>query len=245
MEEISVWVDEVPPIEQPMRFGNRAYRTLMDRVIAASNERLAQLSSQPGFERAIPEIKIYWEESFGSYERIDYGTGHELNFVVFLFCMFKVGAYNEADLCAAINKVFQKYIELMRKIQLTYMLEPAGSHGVWGLDDYQHLAFLFGASQLCRSPRYIPESIHEESSLRDEADYMYFGCIRFIKKVKKGVRFGESSPMLNDISAVPSWDKVTTGLLKMFNVEVLGKHPVIKHLKFGSILVFRSTPETQ
>jgi len=45
--------------------------------------------------------------------------------------------------------------------------------------------------------------------------------------------------MLNDISAVPSWDKVAQGLLKMFNVEVVGKHPVIKHLKFGSILAFR------
>jgi len=74
--------------------------------------------------------------------------------------------------------------------------------------------------------------------LREEEDYMYFGCIKFIKTVKKGVSFGESSPMLNDISAVPSWDKVTQGLMKMYNAEVIGKHPVIKHQKFGSILVF-------
>ena len=99
-----------------MRFGNRAYRTLMDRVFAASDEKLAELSSLPGFERAIPEIKVYWEESFGSYERIDYGTGHELNFIAFLFCLFKLGVYNEGDLCATINKVFQRYLILMRKL---------------------------------------------------------------------------------------------------------------------------------
>jgi serine/threonine-protein phosphatase 2A activator len=44
--------------------------------------------------------------------------------------------------------------------------------------------------------------------------------------------------MLNDISAVPSWEKVTTGLFKMYIAEVIGKHPVIKHLKFGSLLQF-------
>jgi serine/threonine-protein phosphatase 2A activator len=44
--------------------------------------------------------------------------------------------------------------------------------------------------------------------------------------------------MLNDISAVPSWEKVAQGLNKMFVAEVIGKHPVIKHLKFGSLLVF-------
>jgi hypothetical protein len=119
------------------------------------------------------------------------------------------------------------------------MLEPAGSHGVWGLDDYQHLAFLFGASQLVKNDSYLPDAIHQESNItRDSDDFMYFGCIKFIKSVKKGVPFGESSPMLNDISAVASWEKVSTGLFKMFHAEVIGKLPVIKHLKFGSLLSF-------
>ena len=74
--------------------------------------------------------------------------------------------------------------------------------------------------------------------MREYEDYMYFGCIRFILEVKKNVHFQESSPILNDISAVANWDKVSQGLMKMYIAEVIGKHPVIKHLKFGSILVF-------
>jgi serine/threonine-protein phosphatase 2A activator len=75
---------------------------------------------------------------------------------------------------------------------------------------------MFGASQLSKHESYVPESIHSEKALIDSDDYMYFGCIKFIKSVKKGVAFGEGSPMLNDISGVPTWEKVTLGLMKMF-----------------------------
>ena len=68
------------------------------------------------FKSSIPEIRVYLLESFGSYERIDYGTGHELNFVVFLLCLYKLQVYNHDHFKAVINKVFEKYLNLMRKI---------------------------------------------------------------------------------------------------------------------------------
>ena len=214
IERIHSMLDEVPPIDQPMRFGNKAFKTWIDNINANIDEDIAAMmqAGNPNFthfKRAVPELKEYLIDSFGSYERIDYGTGHELNFVMFIYCMCKLGIYTIDDYKPLINKVFQRYLTLMRRLQTYYYLEPAGSHGVWGLDDYQHLAFLYGAAQLCNNPDgYTPDSIHSEGALKDRDDYMYFGCICFIKEVKTGVPFGESSPMLNDISGVPNWDKV-------------------------------------
>lgn len=41
-------------------------------------------------EKYYIELSTYLNESFGDNMRIDYGTGHELNFMVFLFCINKI-----------------------------------------------------------------------------------------------------------------------------------------------------------
>ena len=48
-------------------------------------------------ESIIDEIQVYMIESFGNPTRIDYGTGHEMNFVMFLSTLFMVGALNKDE----------------------------------------------------------------------------------------------------------------------------------------------------
>lgn len=117
---------------------------------------------------ASKELSSYLVGSVGNYTRIDYGSGHEASFVVFLYCLNQLQLFQPTDKPAIVLRVFNsyafinfgylfiyvicficgRYLKLVRKIQKTYMLEPAGSHGVWGLDDYQFLPFYWGAGQL-------------------------------------------------------------------------------------------------
>lgn len=126
------------------------------------------------------------------------------------------GKYRDAD-------INNRYLKVVRRLILTYTLEPAGSHGVWGLDDHSFMPYIFGSAQLTR-PITENEAMPLEGSVerapkpgdvvksdaveRLREVNMYFSAIGFINDVKKGP-FWEHSPILYDVSGITAgWGKI-------------------------------------
>ncbi|KAI1882357.1 hypothetical protein AGOR_G00249850 [Albula goreensis] len=235
LDTLDRWIDETPPVDQPSRFGNKAYRAWYAKLDQEAEALVAAVIPSDR-SAAAPEIAVYLKEAVGNSTRIDYGTGHEAAFAAFLCCLCKIGALRVEDQLSIVFKVFDRYLRVMRKLQKTYRMEPAGSQGVWGLDDFQFLPFIWGSSQLIDHPTLEPRHFVDEKAVNEHhQDYMFLECIKFINEMKTGP-FAEHSNQLWNISAVPTWSKVNQGLIRMYKAECLEKFPVIQHFKFGSLL---------
>jgi len=218
-----------------MRFGNKAFRTWVDKVeensIALMNDILP-----PNLQEASIELATYFHASIGNKIRIDYGTGHETAFAAWLYCFVKLKLVTKEDFTALVFKVFLPYIHLTRKFQKTYGLEPAGSQGVWSLDDHHFLIFYWGSSQLRGHQIIFPDSVLDRKMLEDyHQEYIYLDGIRNIFICKNG-NFAEHSPMLESITRVIHWEKINGGMLKMYKDVVWGKFPIMQHFLFGGII---------
>ncbi|TID20616.1 Phosphotyrosyl phosphatase activator [Venturia nashicola] len=277
VSKLEAIIDEAPPDPGPRRFGNMSFRKWYRLVEDRADELLelhvpeqvlkfgeGERKSQEDAVAPKEELKKYFLGSFGSAQRLDYGTGHELSFLAFLGCIWKLGGFNTnsdpwgAEERGIVLGVIEPYLHLIRKLILTYTLEPAGSHGVWGLDDHSFLPYIFGSAQL--SPAIsTPADIPSEGSApnapksgdvvkfmaidRERKKNMYFSAIGFIYDVKRGP-FWEHSPILFDISGVTAgWAKINKGMIKMYNAEVLGKFPVVQHFPFGSLFPWTYNPD--
>ena len=261
-------IEAFPPVDAGnSRFGNKAFRSWLDRVqltCAADLESILDCSD----DDCVEELSGYLCNSFGNWQRIDYGTGHELHFLCFLCVLCRSSPSTSTLppdspsplLSELALGLFPAYLQLMRQLEMTYWLEPAGSHGVWGLDDYHFVPFLLGSAQLIGHAFLRPSSIHNDELVAEmAADYLYLDAIRFINEIKSfsgnsavekdgcaGSRLDSSvngglrwhSPMLDDISAVRTWSKVNEGMLRMYRAEVFSKLPIMQHLLFGRTIAF-------
>ena len=133
LEHLSTAVDEFPPDDTKHRFGHpkvREWHVYIDQnALGMLHQHLKTTD-----ENLLP----YLLGAFGSAERLDYGTGHELSFLALIEALIQAGALpGDSQAMAHICKrTLRVYFSLVQKLIQRYKLEPAGSHGVWGLDDH-------------------------------------------------------------------------------------------------------------
>ncbi|KAL7069473.1 phosphotyrosyl phosphate activator protein [Cryptosporidium serpentis] len=249
-----ILIDETPPIQQPMRFGNKAFQIWYDKFKQECPKYLENKIIPETYHNLVFEVSIYITESFGNRIRVDYGTGHELNFILFLYSLVKLKIIQTDDYSDLVLVVFYRYLLIMRRLQMIYLLEPAGSRGVWGLDDYHFLPFLFGSAQLmnplnkekeCNDNKSInkdfilPGMILDSAIISSYSDkYLYLNAVQYILQMKSNVHFGECSPVLYSLTSIPTWSKIYIGMLKMYKAEILNKLPVVQHIVFSNIIKF-------
>jgi serine/threonine-protein phosphatase 2A activator len=99
LADIESIITEAPPDPGPRRFGNVSFR----RWYSLLEERLGNLlqtgllgeTLSLGQGKAGEEVGSYLLGAFGSPQRLDYGTGHELSFLAFLGCLWKLGFFKD------------------------------------------------------------------------------------------------------------------------------------------------------
>jgi len=98
-------MDRAPPETGPRRFGNVAFRTWYKAAQESAIELLKDTLSEAVWThvegeaergKLEKELEAYLLGGFGSSERLDYGTGHELSFMAFLGCVWKLGGFAQA-----------------------------------------------------------------------------------------------------------------------------------------------------
>lgn len=242
LDEIKTWVQEIPPYGDRQRFGNLAFRDWGKRLqkkVPLLLQNLLPHSLSP----AIPLLTPYLLSSFGDFTRLDYGSGHELSFAIFLMGLSLIRFFQplpeeERQLVVA---VFGKYLEVVWNLQDVYRLEPAGSHGVWGLDDYHFLGFLWGSAQLRGVAGANPSSVLSPPL---PPTNLYNQQVTRIYQLKIGPFFEHSAQLQAIATNVATWEKVNAGMLKMYEAEVLNKRVVVQHLPLGGLLAWE-TDDTQ
>jgi serine/threonine-protein phosphatase 2A activator len=103
---LDAMIEEAPPDTGPRRFGNVSFRKWYDLVESRMSALLEEAidpdvlgwpTSPKSEQSAETELRAYLFGSFGSSQRLDYGTGHELSFLAFLGCLWKLGTFPQSS----------------------------------------------------------------------------------------------------------------------------------------------------
>lgn len=242
------------------RFGHVAFRDWSDMMAKLSESFIYEQLAPEQDSQLKGELYTYLIESFGNKMRIDYGTGHELNFVIFsmglIYLVGSSSSLNETVICKETLKKYvsehgwdiialfaRNYLRLCRRLQTKFRLEPAGSRGVYNMDDFQFLPFLLGAAQLVGIKYASCKQFYEIDQVdMYKSDYIFFEAVDFILINKRGP-FNEHSYTLWGFTNLNSWEIIFNRIKYKFTEDILGPFPIVQHLLFGKYILNWSPQE--
>lgn len=105
IQTLATMLRETPAETGPRRFGNAAFRKWFAKVQERTPTLLQQAIPENVWSHVQPddrdtliaELGDYLLGSFGSAERLDYGTGHELSFIAFLAGVWKLNGFAPSE----------------------------------------------------------------------------------------------------------------------------------------------------
>ena len=192
-------IEETQLSSEPSRYANKAMIDVITQIEEISDN-------------------LYLKESFGNKIRMDYGTGHELNFLIYLYYIseeFNVEFYLD-------NLWF--YMGLVEKFIRKFNVEPAGARGCWSLNDYTLLGLVFGSS--------INELDPDKTENDVESSFFYFKYrdmwLNAMKQTNKNNKFIELVEKTQNQGNIYFY--------KMYVEDILNKHVVTQHFIFSDKL---------
>lgn len=214
-------------------FGDKSFQVWLEKIEKMKDDLFSGVINN---EEAI----YYFLNSFGNSSRVDFGTGHELNFLAFVVCLFKLGVVNEGDSQDIVFCLFWEYWNCFISLQNKFHLPPAGSNGSWGVDDYVILPFVFGSSQLIGNKIITPNNIIDKNlSTIHKDEYSYCKWIAYLYDSKKG-NLEINSRVLYSLSSISDFQKIYNGMINLFYGEVMNKYVIFQQFKFGKLLKLES-----
>lgn len=128
LETLENWIDDIPPLQSPQRYGNLAFRSWgkrlevvrlyfqtrladLDTTSVQQSTQLLETLLDPSLRYATLFLRPYLLTSFGDFTRMDYGTGHEASFGFFLLSLTLIGHFEQSKVSYRdiVQKVFYRY----------------------------------------------------------------------------------------------------------------------------------------
>ncbi|XP_017110250.2 serine/threonine-protein phosphatase 2A activator [Drosophila bipectinata] len=198
-------------------------------------------------EKAVPkkkcqhvnELGFYLSASFGNSTKIEYGPSHELNFLFFVCSLFQAHILSkQEDLAASGLVLFDRYLKLVRRLQVTYSMAPPPNHGPYSLDKFQFLPFVWGAAQLCYDAPFSPRKMLDEDIVAlHKGSYLLIDCVAHIMMTNIG-SFACHSSQLWCLASLSQWTDIYRGLVFRYTEDIVVDFELIQPMRFGTLMPF-------